>query len=375
MPEILLYIAIGLWAVLRYTYFRNNGRVKAEKVPASFREYDLMLGSRIPYYNQLSAEGKERFVSRMVEVMQVVPMRGREDFEVTKEVRIQLAGCITQLTFGFHQPNMPFLQGVAVYPEVFYSRLLRAWVKGLALGNGIVFISWKDFVEGYADSSDTYNLGLHEFAHILRFQALEASLFDERLSSYFEEWEELGTPVFMRTRNRSEDFFREYGGTNQVEFFSVCIENFFEVPDKFEQELPDLYYHLCYLMKQNPLNKTEDYAFDMDDIREANAKGIEHVPVYDVWNSEREFELWGSFETLIFGSLFFSVIAFLFMSIEAKFITVRLLLICLSIFMVVRWVYYNDYKAVVNRHYIRHIAFKVVPVMGVIALLFKAIFI
>jgi Mlc titration factor MtfA (ptsG expression regulator) len=377
MPEIFLYVAIALWAVLRYAYFRNKGRteVYAEKDQGSFDGYDKVLTVRIPYYSHLSAEGKERFVSRMVEVMKEVPVRGRDGFEISGEVRILLAGCITQLTFGFSNPSMPFLQGVAVYPEAFYSRFLRAWVKGLALGNGVVCISWKDFVEGYADSSDTYNLGLHEFGHILRFQALETSLFDARLSSYFEQWEELGTPVFMRTQNRSENFFREYGGTNKVEFFSVCIENFFEVPDKFEQELPELYYHLCYLMKQNPLNKGEDYAFDTEDIREANTKGIEHVPVYELWNSEREFNLWGNSEGFIMGCLIISVVAFLMMSVESRIITLRLLFVCLSIFMIVRWAYYSDYKAVANRYYIRHVAFKIVPVIGILALLFKAIFI
>lgn len=189
MHELLFYIVTGSWVAVRYFLLkriRGSAEAEVSPVPASaFAAYDAVVALHIPYYTRLSAQGRQRFVSRLDEILEAIPLAGKDGFEVSREVHILTAACITQLTFGFARPHIPFLKGVSIYPDVFYSRLLEAWVKGMAVGTGIVFISWKHFLEGYKDASDTYNLGLHEFAHVLRFQAMELSLYDERLSSYF----------------------------------------------------------------------------------------------------------------------------------------------------------------------------------------------
>lgn len=54
-------------------------------------------------------------------------------------------------------------------------------------------------------------------------------------------------------------FLRKYAGTDEREFFSVCVEHFFEDPNGFKTHLPQLYQHLTMLMKQDPsmLGKVE----------------------------------------------------------------------------------------------------------------------
>lgn len=372
MAEIVLYAIILLWALSRYYWYFNlpDKQLVEEYSNLEFNEYDEILSTRMPYYQKLSAAGKAKFIGRLVYTMNKVPVAGREEFEVTTTEKVFLTAGIIQLTFGFSRPNIPFLKGIVVYPDVFYSRLLDAWVKGLSMGNGMVLLSYNHFVEGYQDSADTYNLGLHEFAHVLRFQANDLSLFDERLSTYFEDWEEVGTPVFMQTRTRQQDFFREYGGTNVSEFFSVCVENFFEVPEQFKQELPELYYHLCYLLKQNPLNATNDYMFNEEEIAEANLLIKNDLPIYKQWNSQRELIFLESVNTFIAVLGIISVIMFFSNSTECQFVSGRLLVCSSFIFLSVRTVYYRNPKAVLNKKYLAYFFFKLLPVLAFLVIVF-----
>lgn len=366
MNELYIYSAIILWGYLRYYHFRRNDENK-EYSPNDIPEFTLcdnIIASKIPYYRNLSSEGKQIFISRVMMIKDEIDIRGETGFQITEEVKVLVSACITQLTYGFEDPRIPFLNGIAVYPDIFYSKLARAWVKGLALGNGAVFLSWKYFIEGYYDTADTINLGLHEFTHILYFQSGEQSGFDDRLSAYYEEWERVGYPVFMRVKEGSEKFLRSYAGANKVEFFSVCVENFFEVPQLFEQKLPELYYHLCYLLKQNPLNRSADYTFNTSDAKEINEELTDDVPVYDVVYSGRErqfYDIIGKFAALFLG---ISVYCFANMQTYAQFETLRIILLSLLIFAGMRWFYYKSHKSILNPYYIIHLATKLVPLLA-----------
>ncbi|OYU96085.1 MAG: hypothetical protein CFE21_06645 [Bacteroidetes bacterium B1(2017)] len=373
--EVLFYGIVLVWGLLRYHYFKSKNDDYAESwdVP-NFPQYDTLLQNKNPYYAKLSMPGKLKFISRIRLIREELEFQGREDFEITEEVKVLLCASITQLTFGFNSPTIPMLKGVVVFPSIFYSRLTEAWVKGLAMGNGVVFLSWDDFINGYKDSSETYNLGLHEFAHILRLQALESGFSDERLSMYFEDWEENGTDAFEDIREGSQEFFREYGGTNKAEFFSVCIENFFEVPQKFEEKLPDVYWHLCYLMKQNPLNYTEDFNFDRQDAQLANEEVQEKIPEYDVLNSKFEYNLWQFFGSFWFIWLMLILIFQNFISSDGTPVWARMSLICVVIGLVVRIQYYQNFRAIQDREYLYHLFLRVIPVSIGISLFYQVFF-
>jgi len=374
LVEYILYAIILVWALSRYYWYFNwsNEEVYEDYTPDQFARYDLILKEKLPYYSKLSDSGKLNFVGRLIHVMERVPIIGREGINPTESDKVFIAGSITQLTFGFNKPNIPFLKGIILYPEAFYSKLFDAWVKGLSMGNGYVLLSYADFEEGYRDTADTYNLGLHEFAHVLRFQANETSLFDERLSAYFSEWEKAGQPVFMRTRTRQEDFFRAYGGTNSSEFFSVCVENFFEVPELFKQELPELFYHLCYLLKQNPLNTTNDFVFDESEVKEVNQHFKTNLPIYKIWHTQYELIVLESADTFIAVFGIVAGVTLLFTSPEHRNVSFRLLAGSTAIFLLVRWYYYQNIRAIVNKQYLAYFFFKLIPVLAFINIIWAA---
>ena len=55
--------------------------------------------------------------------------------------------------------------------------------------------------------------------------------------------------MIRRGENR---FLKNYGGKNMQEMFAVCIETFFEKPDEFRYQLPELFDSICELLNQDP---------------------------------------------------------------------------------------------------------------------------
>jgi Mlc titration factor MtfA (ptsG expression regulator) len=119
---------------------------------------------------------------------------------------------------------------------------------------GIIVLSWQSFIDGYIQPNDSKNLGLHEMAHALRLEVLirneEIPPFEEELLEQFDEYSHkiCNDPKFAE-----QTFFRPYACTNEHEFFSVAVENFFERPEQFRAELPELYAVMTSLLAQDPL--------------------------------------------------------------------------------------------------------------------------
>ncbi|MCG9879346.1 MAG: zinc-dependent peptidase [Bacteroidia bacterium] len=380
IAEVILYVSFWVWGFARYHILHHkrlfNLYHSNYNKPNQFNYFDTLLSSEMPYYTKLSINGKYKFIHRMLEVKAQTEFRSRENFELTNEVEYLISACITQLTFGFKSPIMPFLKGVVVFPGAFYSRMVENYVKGLAMGTGIVYISWEDFKEGYLYSTNTYNLGLHEFAHMLRFQSNEIDFKDPHLAAHFSYWEKNGEEVFQNIRHGYQNFFREYAGTNRSEFFSVCVENFFEVPEAFKQEMPDLYWHMCYLLKQNPLNDEHNYQFNYYDAILVNEKLDIKLPTYDIYHSKLDMEWWGySFVILIL--LFIPSLVIFSQIVNHQQVTVffRMLLVTSTISLFIRYHFYKSYSAIFNEIYLHHFVRRVLPLISTICFLYHMLFI
>ena len=66
-------------------------------------------------------------------------------------------------------------------------------------------------------------------------------------------WSFYAKKEIVSMRNGNVSMFREYGATNEEEFFAVVIENFFERARMFSDYCPDLYQATVKLLNQNPL--------------------------------------------------------------------------------------------------------------------------
>lgn len=211
------------------------------------------------YYRKLTPQGKQEFCTRVREFMQSKEFTGMQGMELTFDIAVSVSAAAVQLTFGLANYKLSHFHTIRIFPEAFYSKINRNYLKGGASESGVVFLSWKDFTEGYRQDTDTFNLGLHEFAHALKINLTQGSDFDEEFAHYFAELENESSPVIDSIRRGEHNFLRKYGGTNKHEFFAVCAEHFFEVPELFRDKLPGLYHRFCLLLNQDPSEASRDY--------------------------------------------------------------------------------------------------------------------
>ncbi len=220
---------------------------------------DVLLNDRFLYYRHLSPLARNRFMARLCKVMGKVAFTGHAGLVVTEEMKICVIFAQIQLTFGMKLFFFERFRRYILYPETFYSRFFNSDLKGLTSGAGFITLSWADFQEGYLVHNDNYNLGLHEMAHALRLE--------------LETTRETGLMVQLRSDEMDRRFLeervlaaggipgllRDYAYVNDEEFFSVCVEYFFEVPELLKQHKPEIYGLLSRMLNQDPLNRERDY--------------------------------------------------------------------------------------------------------------------
>lgn len=220
---------------------------------------DVLLNDRFLYYRHLSPLARNLFMAHLCKVMGKVAFTGHAGLVVTEELKICVIFAQIQLTFGMKLFFFERFRRYILYPETFYSRFFNSDLKGLTSGAGFMTLSWADFQEGYLVHNDNYNLGLHEMAHALRLE--------------LETTRETGLMVQLRSDEMDRRFLeervlaaggipgllRDYAYVNDEEFFSVCVEYFFEVPELLKQHKPEIYGLLSRMLNQDPLNRERDY--------------------------------------------------------------------------------------------------------------------
>ncbi|PCJ67424.1 MAG: hypothetical protein COA58_03640 [Bacteroidetes bacterium] len=213
-----------------------------------------------PYYKKLSKKGRIKFISRVIHVLQQKKFVGREGQVVTIEKKVLIISGLIQLTFGLDKYALPKFFGIALYPEVFFSKLMNVHVKGLTFAKGTILLSWFDTVKGFHNPSDNLNLVLHEWSHAFiidheyyehrwLYSSLNTGI--EKMKAFYEDY---------KSKDNQHPYLRKYAYVNHHEFFAVCVEHFFETPQKFAVAMPDVYTVLASLLNQNPLNRNSDYS-------------------------------------------------------------------------------------------------------------------
>ncbi|PKP46076.1 MAG: DgsA anti-repressor MtfA [Bacteroidetes bacterium HGW-Bacteroidetes-11] len=220
---------------------------------------DAVLNDKYRYYANLSPQGRNRFLARLSYVKNKVQFVGYAGLHITDEMVICVLFSQIQLTFGLNMFHLKRFKRYILYPESFYSRFFDRNLLGLTSGVGFVTLSWRDFQEGYLVPNDKYNLGLHEMAHALRLELLDNENPDSMLQRFSDQMDKKSLYERNMAYRGVPSILRDYAFVNNEEFFSVCVEYFFEVPELLNQHKPEIYELLCKLLNQNPLNMTLDY--------------------------------------------------------------------------------------------------------------------
>lgn len=221
-------------------------------------EYRRILLNKFPYYRQLNFQNRQKFQYRLKYFLKDKNFYGQENLEITDEMKILVGAAAVQVTFGFQAMQLPSFNKIILYPHAYYSKHSNKKHKGEVNSSGAIVFSWEDFLKGYQVSDDGFNVGLHEMAHALQMEDLipneEYSFLDEEALNH---WHEIAEVEMVRVRNGQNKFLRSYAATNQEEFFAVSVEQFFEQPGTFKNQLPEVYDALADLLQQDPLELQE----------------------------------------------------------------------------------------------------------------------
>lgn len=218
------------------------------------RARKAILKQYFPYYNKLPEAQKKHFEHKVQHFIYIKDFIPRQIGEVSEEMKVLIAACAVQLTFGYPKVFLSHFKRILIYPTNYYSTINQQYHKGEVNPRlGAIVLSWDNFTKGYINPTDGRNLGLHEMAHALHFEDrinnTEYAFLDQKA---LKNWNSLANEEIKKIRNGQDHMFRDYAATNLSEFFSVAIENFFERPTEFKNELPELFHNLTLILKQDP---------------------------------------------------------------------------------------------------------------------------
>jgi len=251
---ILLVILDYAFVLTEYNYSRLSNKpfyvhyyFKIKKLPPSQFE---ILNNQFLFYKTLSIRKKKYFEHRVASFIEHYEFIGNEGFVITDEVKVLVASTSVMLTFGMRDYLFDIIDKIIVYPSVYYSTINQVYHKGEFNPQlRVVVFSWEDFKSGYQIDNDNLNLGIHEFCHVVHFNATKNNnVSDAIFSRMFQQIQNDLLNPDNRERLIQSDYFRVYAYTNQYEFLAVIVEHYFESPKRFKQEFPELYKNVSLML-------------------------------------------------------------------------------------------------------------------------------
>jgi Mlc titration factor MtfA (ptsG expression regulator) len=264
---ILIILASAIYLMVRNTYttFRDlfhystgyrfkhlwHQKFSRKKIKPAYRD---ILASSFVYYQHLSPENKQVFERRVQTFIDMKTFIVRsESLSLTAEMKVLIAACAIQLTFGLPGIYFRHFHRILVYPDDYYSTITNKYHQGEVNRAGVIVLSWKNFLSGYANERDGRNLGLHEMAHALLLEdTIVNGEFEFLDGQHLEAWNELAHRELQQIQE-GNTFFRAYGATNIHEFFAVAVEVYFERPRELVNYDPSIYESLKNLLNQDIL--------------------------------------------------------------------------------------------------------------------------
>ena len=128
-------------------------------------------------------------------------------------------------------------------------------LSGEAWEQGPVILAWSEIEE--SGRGEGFNVVVHEFVHKLDMLGGEADGVpplhgDMRVPEWVAAFDAAYEDLCDQLERGEEPWLDPYAAEDPAEFFAVCAEMFFDVPQRFRAEYPDVYDQLKRYFKQDP---------------------------------------------------------------------------------------------------------------------------
>ena len=168
---------------------------------------------------------------------------GRDDLEVTHNMKLLISAQAVILTFGFRDFFIGLIDRIYVYPNKFYSSAIADYkTSEVNPRMKTLVISWSDFYDGL-EMSSTNCRGVYQFTHAIHLNCIkEGDISSTIFEDSFKEMAAMLTKdSVLRQSLLNSRFFKGYVFLNQFDFLAVIMEHFIERPQEFRGQFPEIY--------------------------------------------------------------------------------------------------------------------------------------
>jgi len=233
-----------MFGLLRWWRRRNY---RSQETPETWSE---ILITKVPFFGDLDPLELEKFLSDLRVFVHEKHWIGAGGMEITEEVKVVIGAAAVRLALRLPGSVYNRLTEIIVYPSHYKhpDGGDEHVVFGEAHSWGTVVLSWDAVLSGLSNPNDGHDTATHEFAHVLD---RGSGAFDGtpilHAGDHYRAWAKVMSFHYLKLRKRGKAqrrVIRNYGATNEVEFFAVATESFFEKPDQMKKRTPDLYAEL-----------------------------------------------------------------------------------------------------------------------------------
>jgi Mlc titration factor MtfA (ptsG expression regulator) len=228
-------------------------------------KWNEFLIDNVEFYQSLSESDRDLFNRRVFLFLQTTHVESSYS-QVSDEDRLLVAASAIIPVWGFIDWHYFNLEAVHLLPASFNQRFECGQADSQITGmvgtgpmKGKMALSKPALYQGFQNSRDKQNVGIHEFVHLIDMMDGECDGYPERLKefSFSIPWFELVGRKIKAIEDKDSNI-RQYGATNRAEFFAVASEYFFERPDMLSRKHPKLYDSLSAFYKQDVKNIQRD---------------------------------------------------------------------------------------------------------------------
>lgn len=226
---------------------RRRKRIRAAPVPETWA---AILAENAPFVARLSDDDRARLhghIQVFLAEKHFIPAGG---MEITEEVKVTIAAAAARVVLHLDIGRYDRLTEIVVYPGAYKHPDAADGVATLGEAHtwGTVVLAWDAVLDGMRHPRDGHDTAVHEFAHVLDGAS---GSFDGAPSlhagEHYRPWAAAMQRNFDRLRRGDRALrrvLRDYGATNEAEFFAVATEAYFERPDELAARAPALFAEL-----------------------------------------------------------------------------------------------------------------------------------
>lgn len=260
------FCVVAVWLGVR-AWRRRAKRLALLQSPLSEEQWAIIL-DHVPLIKQLPPALSAQFAGKVNLFCDQVDFLGGGGLEITEKMELSIAAQACLLIVN-SDAWYKTLRTVIIYPSAFKSKQAshegyvvheRREVRlGESWTHGPVILSWAHAKQGAANAIDGQNVVLHEFAHQLDgLSGTTNAVPILRKGQRFAVWEKVILQAYdahVKDVERGRKTVMDaYGAQNHEEFFAVAIEVFFEKPEKFQNDMPQVYAQLSELLGIDPIS-------------------------------------------------------------------------------------------------------------------------